>query len=332
MRSLLLRSCLVLFLTVIASGIFFEWILLEVMPQQGNPNNTLARAFTLSLAFDLLLVLAGALALSWPLYRRLLRLSQVIKRQQEGELEARAEFSGSDPIAELANNFDRLATINAQQLENQRDLLRAVSHELRTPVARLRFTIASLAKAPAEERATLREEADTDIDELDLLIEEILTYSRASAGGAPRELERFDLCDILERLLLEHPKSKIQIQSPEPLLLCGEPRLIHRALSNLVRNAVHYARSLVTIKVQVQDDIKIYVVDDGPGLPSHASQELFQPFVHYGTSGTGLGTSIAFAVAQRHGGHLYFTARPPDTGAEFVMQLPLSLQTNHKES
>lgn len=325
MKTLLLRSSLILLAIVIASGAFFEWVLLNLIPPQNDPSASLDDAFVVSLAFDLVLVLAGSMALSWPLYRRLLSLQKVVERQQNGELQARANFGGTDTIAQLANSFDRLADTNAEHLENHRALLRAVSHELRTPVARLRFAVSALARAAQDQRTKLRESADTDIDELDALIEEILTYSRVSAGGAPRELETFELNALIEQIRSAHPGSVLHIQAPTPIFVHGEPRLIHRALSNLVRNAVHHAKTQVTIVVECRPELCIVVQDDGPGLPSHADERLFLPFVRYGSDGVGLGTSIAFAIAQRHGGSLTFTPEPSQGGAEFKLCLPAEL-------
>lgn len=325
MKSFLLRSCLVLFLIILASGAFFEWVLLGLV-REGETASRLQEAFFISLIFDLFLVAIGALALSWPTYRRLKRLRAVVQRQQTGTLEARARFRGSDAIAELAHAFDALADRNAKHLENQRALLRAVSHELRTPVARLRFAIEAMERAPQETRGEVRRRADKDIDELDALIEEILAYSKVSPGGAPRELESFDLSELLEAVVGEHPKAQIEVDAPPELHLQGEPRLLRRAISNLVRNAVSHAEKVVEIRVELGEFIRIIVLDDGAGLPPDADERLFLPFVRYGQSGVGLGSSIAMAIAQRHGGTLFFRPRPPGTGAEFVMQLPARLQ------
>lgn len=331
MKSFLLRSCLVLFLTILASGAFFEWVLLRIV-QHGEGSGSLDRAFLISLLFDVVLVAVGALALSWPTYRRLKRLGAVVQMQQAGTVEARARFRGSDAIAELAHAFDALADLNASQLENQRALLRAVSHELRTPVARLRFAVEAFERAPQEAKAELRERVDRDLDELNELIEEILAYSKVAPGGAPREIESFDLREVLEEVANEHPNFSIEVHAPPALCLKGEPRLIRRAISNLVRNAVFHGRSVVRIHVEIGDTVDIRIEDDGEGLPSQADERLFLPFVRYGKSGVGLGSSIALAIAQRHGGSLSFRPRPPGSGAEFVMQLPLSTEGQDSRS
>lgn len=325
MRAIVIRASLVLLLVVLASGAFFEWVLVHLIQEHGDAPTRLEDAFFLSLLFDVVLVCLGAVALSWPLYRKLLRLRRVVQQQQRGDLQARANFKGEDSIAQLAQAFDALADINAQQIENQRSLLHAVSHELRTPLARLRFSVEQMASAPIEGRGELREQADADMDELDALVDEVLIYARASPGGQPREIERFDLCELLEAVRNEHPASEIIVQAPDSLVLRGEPRLLRRAVSNLVRNAVRYAKRRVTISAKFVDGVEIKVRDDGPGLPPQADKRLFLPFVRYGEGGVGLGTSIAHAIAERHRGSLDFSPRVPGQGAEFVLMLPASV-------
>lgn len=333
MKRLVFTAAAVLALVLFASGMFFEWVLVDLL-QDSDPSTRLDDAFFLSLVFDLVIVSLAAAALTWPFYRRIRRLQRVAQRQRAGDADARARFEGSDVLAELAHTFDALADANAQHLENQRALLRAVSHELRTPVARLRFAMAEIVSADQRRRGELRERAEQDIEELDALVDEVLAYVRVGPGGAPRETEPFDLADVLSQVVAEHPTATIELDAPTHIALEGEPHLVRRAVSNLVRNAVAHAKTRVTVAATVEGDVRISVLDDGPGLPEDADERLFLPFVRYDDrpGGTGLGSSIAMAIAQRHGGSLHFTPRPPGTGAEFVLRLPLRAGTPPRES
>lgn len=331
MRRMLVRSAVVIFFVVVTSGLFFEWVLTDLM-EQGSGTSSLDQAFLLSLVFDVGLVILAASALSWPLYRKIQRLESVAQKQQEGQLHVRANLRGSDALAKFAQSFDALADANEKHLENQRELLRAISHELRTPVSRLRFALEDLVCAPENKKDALRSRADADIDELDTLIEEILAYARVAPGGAPRDIAPFDLIEVLTQVLQESPKASFQVKHPETLACQGEAHLIRRALSNIVRNAVYYAKSQVSIEVNIDSQISVRVLDDGPGLPADADERLFLPFVRYNPKGVGLGTSIALAIAKRHGGSLRFHPRPPGTGALFEMQLPREMLDPSKTS
>lgn len=328
MTRLLFVTAGVLALVLFASGAFFEWVLVDLL-HDSDPRTRTDDAFFLSTLFDVVLVGLAAAAGTWPFYRRIRRLQAVAQRQRAGDAEVRARFQGSGVLAQLAHTFDALADANAQHLESQRELLRAVSHELRTPVARLRFALAELVSTDEERRSEVRERAESDIEELDGLIDEILTYVRVGPGGAPRQTEPFDLTDVLGRVAREHPDANIKVFAPARVALHGEPYLVRRAISNLVRNAVAHAHGVVSITVTEDDGVYIRVLDDGPGVPEDADERLFQPFVRYGDrpGGIGLGLSIAHAIARRSGGTLDFSRRAPETGAEFVLRLPQSKST-----
>lgn len=328
MRRLLLIAAGVLVLVLFVSGAFFEWIWLEQLAEGSGPLEArLEDAFLISSAFDVVLVGLAAVAVTWPFYRRIRHLQEVAQQQRSGDLQARASLEGSDILAELGAAFDALADANAQHLDNQRALLRAVSHELRTPVARLRFALAELVAADkGEARSLVRERAEADIEELDALIDEVLAYVRVGPGGAPREPRPFQLADVLRAIVDEYQNTNTQVllEVPDELELVGEPHLVKRAVSNLVRNAVAHAQSTVWLRATSGHRVEITVRDDGPGLPADANDEIFLPFVRHDEmpGGTGLGLSIAHAIARRHGGDLDFTRRPPGTGAEFRLALP----------
>lgn len=323
MKRMVLIAAGVLALVLFASGMFFEWVWLALSGEHVS-DARLEDAFFLSSLFDIVLVGLAAAALSWPFYRRVRHLQRVAQQQREGDTAIRAELSGSDVLAELGQSFDALADANAQHQDNQRALLRAVSHELRTPVARLRFALAELVTAEGDRRGQVREAAEVDIDELDALVDEVLSYVRVGPGGEPRNTESFELGPMLRELQSQYPG--VEVEAPDAVQLVGEPHLVRRALSNLVRNAVAHAKETTQIVVHVGDVVEFVVTDDGPGLPDDADERIFLPFVRLNDrpDGTGLGLSIAHAIAKRHGGHLAFTRRPPGHGAEFRLTLPQS--------
>jgi two-component system sensor histidine kinase RstB len=319
MRRPLLFAAAILALVLIVSGTVFEF-LFDTLP--GETEERVEAALFLGSVVDVLLIAAAATVLIYPFYRRVRTLEAAVQRQQAGDAGARAGLEGSDFLADLGRAFDGFADSNAQYLDNQRALLRAVSHELRTPVARLRFALADLVSAEPERRAELREQAEADIEELDALVGEILAFVRVGPGGEPRAAERFDLVGLLHPLIRDQGSVCVEWEGPEELEINGEPHLVRRAVSNLIRNAVEHAQSSVTVRVSNDGPIVITVSDDGPGLPPDADARIFEPFVRLDDrpGGTGLGLSIAHAVAERHEGSLEFAT--PDKGAEFRLTLP----------
>lgn len=319
MRRPLFFAAAILALVLVISGFVFEF-LFEAM--SGSTDERMEAAFFLGSVVDVVLISLAASMIILPFRRRVRRLEAAVQRQRAGDVDARARLGGSDFLADLGRAFDRFADSNAQHLENQRALLRAVSHELRTPVARLRFALADLVSAEADRRAELREQAEADIEELDALVSEILAFVRVGPGGEPRAVERFDLVATLRPLARDEGSIRVEWDGPDQLECVGEPNLVRRAVSNLVRNGVQHANACVRLQVYEDDPVAITVRDDGPGLPKHADDRVFEPFVRLDDrpGGTGLGLSIALAIAERHGGSLDFGR--PEQGAEFRMLLP----------
>lgn len=319
MRRPLTFAAAVLALVLVISGFVFEF-LFEALP--GSTDERMEAAFFLGSVVDVVLIGVAAAMIIYPFHRRVRKLESVVQRQRAGDVDARARLGGSDFLADLGRAFDGFADSNAQHLENQRALLRAVSHELRTPVSRLRFALAELVSAEAGRRAELRELAEADIEELDALVAEILAFVRVGPGGEPRREERFDLVTVLRPLAGDEGSIRVEWDGPERVEFVGEPNLVRRAVSNLVRNGVQHATTCVTLQVRKSDSVTITITDDGPGLPDDADDRVFEPFVRLDDrpGGTGLGLSIALAVAERHGGSLTFGR--PEQGAEFRMLLP----------
>lgn len=326
MKRALLVAFGVLAVAMFVSGAVFEWLWLDVYASAPGPLEArLDEALFVSTVFDVLVVGVAATVLTWPLIRRVRHLQDVAQRQRSGDLDARARMTGSDALSELGETLDALADANAQHLDNQRALLRAVSHELRTPVARLRFALAELVDAESSDRVAAREQADTDIDELDRLIDEVLGYVRVGPGGAPMQTSSFDLMEMLRDLARDHSQDgvRVDVAGPSTLPMVGEPHLVQRAVANLLRNACTYAQAQV--HVTATSGHTVVVADDGPGLPPDADARLLLPFVRHGDGpGTGLGLSIAETIAQRHGGNLCFDPPKPGEGAVFRLHLPQS--------
>lgn len=319
MRRPLTFAAAVLALVLVVSGFVFEF-LFDALP--GTTDERMEAAFFLGSVVDVVLIGLAAAMIIHPFRRRVRKLEAAVQRQRAGDVDARARLEGDDFLADLGRAFDGFADSNAQHLENQRALLRAVSHELRTPVARLRFALAELVSAEAGRRAELREQADADIEELDALVAEILAFVRVGPGGEPRKEVCFDLVPVLRPLVRDEGSVRVEWDGPAQVEVVGEPNLIRRAVSNLVRNGVQHATTRVRLQVRKGDSVSITVSDDGPGLPEDADERVFEPFVRLDDrpGGIGLGLSIALAIAERHGGSLKFGR--PEQGAEFRMLLP----------
>lgn len=299
----------------------------------------------LLLAAGMLSLLAVAFATYFqvsPLQRRLKQLDRAVSQLGSGDLGAYANIEGNDAIGQVAATFNGMTAHIRRLIESQREMTRAVSHELRTPVARLRFGLEMLADI---ESADMRREKlnalDHDIEQLDRLIDEILTYARLEQGTPNIEFKPVRVTELCQQLRDEletiRGETDIRVDSELPALeVEAEERYLHRVLQNLVTNALRYAKSVIVMQVEEgsDGDIVIHVDDDGPGIPEHERERVFKPFArldksrHRASGGYGLGLSIVKRIIDWHGGDIRVDASPLG-GARFTVVLPRTQQGQH---
>mgnify|MGYP006186070703 CR=1 FL=1 len=258
-----------------------------------------------------------------PLQNRLFRLGSAVEQLGRGNLNVRADAGSPDAIGHLAATFNGMTAHIRRLIESQREMTRAVSHELRTPVARLRFGLEMLADIDdAGERRNKIEALDRDIDQLDELIDEILTFARLEEGSPSLNFERVMMPALLERLhdelttisggiVIDIDELALASLAPEDQYALGSERYLHRVLQNLVTNALRYAVSQVTLRYRVDGDLAVLEVeDDGPGIAPADRERIFKPFARLDESrqrksgGYGLGLSIVQRIAEWHGGRV----------------------------
>lgn len=277
----------------------------------------------------LLAVLFAAVAAgAWPVVRRLTRRLEALKAGVEafgaGQLNRRVDEDGRDEVAAVASSFNHAASRIEALLRANQSLLANASHELRSPLARLKMAIAMLDDAAPAERARLKREIDTNVAELDALVEEVLLASRLDASGT---LEPPQPVALLAVAAEEAARAGATAEGDD-LLLPGDERLLRRAVRNLLENARRYAGTGVEVQVRRRADggADVVVADQGPGVPEHLRERIFEPFFRMPghaerEGGVGLGLSLVRQIAERHGGRV--RCEPRDGGgSRFVISLP----------
>lgn len=277
----------------------------------------------------ILVVLFFAVAIgAWPVVRRLTRrleaLQQGVERFGAGQLQQRVDDRGRDEVAALAGSFNRAAERIEALVRSHQSLLANASHELRSPLARMKMAVAMLDSATPEQRARLKHEIDTNIGELDALVEEVLLASRLDAQS---RLERRDTVDLLAVAAEEAAHVGATVHGASPLMLAGDERLLRRALRNLLENARRYAGEEIDVTL-VRDGkaVEVLVCDRGPGVPAPMRERIFEPFFRLPghaerEGGVGLGLSLVKQIAERHGGSVRCDARDGG-GSCFTLRLP----------
>jgi two-component system sensor histidine kinase CpxA len=267
--------------------------------------------------------------------RPLVRLRKAARELAQGNLDARVKqvappASGrhADEFQGLAHDFNHMAERLESLVGAQRLLLRDVSHELRSPLARLSVAL-ELAREdsePALEEHLSRIERETE--RLNLLIGQLLTLSSLEATERTSTFEVLSLNELCEQILpdaeyeAQQKPCSVRLVQDGVCTMRGDWELLHRAVENVVRNAIRYteADSEVTIRVAEVDnadgtkDAKrtgmVEVSDRGPGIPEEDLEHIFRPFYRVdmarstSTGGFGVGLAITERAVRLHGGTL----------------------------
>ena len=285
---------------------------------------------------SMFLISLGVYALIFPLERKLQLIQVGVNEVSEGNLDIQVQVIGQDEIARLSATFNAMTSHIKRLIESQRELTRAVSHELRTPVARIRFAVDMLADTDDEEsRFTQRDYIDEDIESLNGLIDEILTYAKLEEGSPKLDLEPVNLKELIEQIVRETNAlgKDIKIVGMPPsskVTAIADRRYLHRVIQNLAGNALRYAETTIVISAGVKKgDAFVSVEDDGQGISEADREKVFIPFSRLDDSrtrasgGYGLGLSIVSRIAFWFSGTMKVDESPELGGARFVMTWPI---------
>lgn len=271
---------------------------------------------------EVVAVLIGAMAfsalLAWYLSRPVRHLHRAFDALATGNLDVRiAPLIGRrrDEIADLGRGFDRMAEQIQHLLDAQRRLLHDVSHELRSPLARMTAAI-GLARQDRTRIDAMLERVEREVGRLDALVGELLGLSRMEYDSG-RALPQPVCLDALLREVVEDARFEASTRGIRvdlvsvPATVTGHVELLRRAVDNVLRNAVKYAPPASSVEVDMVLDgarIRIAVSDRGCGVAEEELERIFDPFFRGvrdgGSSGAGLGLSIARRAVMAHGGSI----------------------------
>jgi two-component system sensor histidine kinase KdpD len=207
-------------------------------------------------------------------------------------------------------------------------LLRSVSHDLRSPLTAILASAGALAKPDlhldtrdrAELALAIREEAER----LDRVVADLLDLSRLEAGAAEPHPELWAADELVAQALHDDGRVQVELDEGAPPVRVDGPQ-VERALANLIDNALKFSPPGSPVFVRVEHgatELRIHVIDRGPGLRDGDRAHLFAPFRRGDTRtrGAGLGLAIARGFAEVNGGAVW--AQDDPTGGHFVLALP----------
>ncbi len=269
-----------------------------------------------------LLVARGTLA---PVKRLTATAEHVADTQ---DLSRRLEVNeNGDELDRLGGAFNTMLGALERSREAQRQLVADASHELRTPLTSVRANIETLGMAPdlaEEERAAIVASAGGQLEELTVLVGDLVDLARGDVPEIEREDVRLDLlvAEAVERARTHAPGREFRVYADETLVH-GSPARLHRAVGNLLDNAVKWSPEGGAIDVTVRDG-RVMVRDRGPGFSDDDLPHVFERFYRApdsrGLPGSGLGLAIVRQAAEAHGGRVT-ASNAPDGGALLELAL-----------
>ncbi len=302
------------------------------------------RSFGMQLA--IYLVVGGIICygLAWHLTTPVRRLRHATRQLAAGDLTARAgEGMGrrSDEIAGLGRDFDRMAERMQALINAQQRLLGDISHELRSPLARLNVALELARRNCGTTAAEVPlSRIEREAERLNDLIGQLLTLTLLESGMERMEKSRVNLRSLVREIAEDanfeavSADRSVEILSSEDITVSGYEEMLHRAIENVVRNALRYTAEKTKVEITLsavqmagEDAALIRVRDRGPGVPQAALSQLFQPFYRVTdardrlTGGTGIGLAITHRAVQLHGGAVT-AANDPEGGLVVEIVIP----------
>ena len=228
-----------------------------------------------------------------------------------------------------------------RQLETvRRDFISNISHELRTPLASLRALVETLRDTALDDPpATLRflDRAETEVDSLTQMVQELLDLSSLESGRVPLRLQPVAVADILlpaiERFTPQAERAQIRLildlpRGLPPIL--ADPERIQQVVRNLIHNALKFTPAggqITILATPHEDEVHISVQDTGIGISAQDLPRIFERFYKSDRSrqsgGTGLGLAIARHMVQAHGGRIWVKSKE-HKGSTFTFTLPIA--------
>ena len=257
----------------------------------------------------------------------------------------------SDEIGQLSGSLSEMTKSLYNRIEAIESFAADVAHELKNPLTSLRSAVETWPLAKTDEsRARLLDVIQHDVRRLDRLISDISNASRLDAELARADAEKVDLALLAEAVTgvvnsitgENHVSVKLNIErsanAKSPFIVTGHDSRLGQVLTNVIENACSFSPTGGEVRVslgRIGPDIEIVIEDDGPGIPAHALEKVFQRFYTdrpeqgFGQN-SGLGLSISRQIIAAHHGRIWAENRyaqsphEPDAmpiGARFIIRL-----------
>jgi two-component system sensor histidine kinase CpxA len=323
-------------------------VVLAIPRHEGSVMPVFGQGWIWGALAALLVLSAVCYGIARALTSPVIRVCEAARSLADGDLSARVSnpqiLERHDEFSQLGRDFNAMASRIELLVNAKQRLLWDISHELRSPLTRLSLALAMARRKANPEAAPAMDRIEREAENLNRLIEQLLTLARITGGTGPSLAEEIDLealvTSIADDAAFEASgvSRSVRLEVKGAGTVAGASELLRSAIENVVRNAVRYTAegTAVSILVEPQRDgkaILIHVRDHGPGVPEPELDRLFEVFYRVpetrdSTAGSGLGLAIANQAVLAHGGWVKaFNAE--GGGLEVQIGLPVKDSGSH---
>jgi len=310
----------------------------------------LSGALVASLFWLTIIGTLGGLLVAQRVLHRVDSINAGARKIVAGDLSGRLPVTGSgDELDRLVLNLNHMLDRIGELMLGLKEVSDNIAHDLRTPLTRLRNGAEQALRSAAtvEDNRLALEKVIEESDTMIRIFDALLMIARAEAGAAPEGMVSFDVAPVVQDVgelyepVAEDRGVQLEIQAEPGLFVAGSRELIGQAVANLIDNALKYGclangtrdgkSTVPEIKITAMrhgPTIAISVADRGPGIGIADRQRVLDRFVRLENSrsrpGSGLGLSLAAAVARLHNGTL--RVEDNETGLRIVIEVPASAE------
>lgn len=238
--------------------------------------------------------------------RPIRRLALAAERFGKGHEVREFKIEGANEVRQAGKAFTEMKTRIQRQVSQRTDMLAGVSHDLRTPLTRLKLQISMLGDSPDIY------EMKKDVNDMEKMIEGYLNFVR---GQGKEKTQYASIASLLREVttLIKRQgcDTKLELNNID-LSIAIRPTALKRALMNIVGNAAKFSSFIwISLKKNNEEEIKITIEDNGPGIDPEKYEDVFRPFYRIDESrnqdigGIGLGMPIAMDIIHAHGGEIW---------------------------
>lgn len=297
-------------------------------------------AFRSALVISLIVASIAAAWVSRFVTRRILSPLESVRlttrKLASGAYDQRIELPAERELAELADDVNELADALESTEQRRVRLISEIAHELRTPLTTIEGYVEGMLDGVFEPNDEILAASGRELRRLKRLADDLSAVSKAEEGNQKLEFKVFDLAKLAEsviddlRLQFDAKDVDVSVVASAPTMVLGDRDRLAQVLTNLIGNSVAYTEQGGRVAVSVFSDgtqAVATVTDTGRGLTPEEQTAVFERFYrgdHSGPGGSGIGLTIARAIARRHRGEIIATSPGRGKGSTFELRLPLS--------